>query len=217
MSLEKLISISEILIVAGSETVATLLSGVTYYVLTCPDAFQKLTEEVRSAFKSEDEINIVSVNRLTYMLACLDEALRMYHPVANGLPRVVPKGGANIIGRYVPENVCCCNQSIPRVRHEFDINLRPSLQSTNGLYVAGKSTSPIRTTITQSDSWEMPISPMINARHSNPSTSAPAIVWGESECRAVSSIQRHHVLTEECSRYKPRLCGDEAYIGSADL
>lgn len=105
MSLEKLIANSEILIIGGSETTATLLSGVTYYLLTNPDKLQKLTAEVRSAFKSEDEINIVSVNKLTYMLACLDEGLRMYPPIANGLPRVVPKGGANIIGTYVPENV----------------------------------------------------------------------------------------------------------------
>ncbi|KAL1980637.1 hypothetical protein VTN96DRAFT_3888 [Rasamsonia emersonii] len=104
MSLEKLIANSEILIIGGSETTATLLSGVTYYLLTNPDKLQKLTAEVRSAFKSEDEINIVSVNKLTYMLACLDEGLRMYPPIANGLPRVVPKGGANIIGTYVPEN-----------------------------------------------------------------------------------------------------------------
>lgn len=38
------------------------------------------------------------------MLACLREALRRYPPVAGPLPRVVPKGGANIAGRFVPEN-----------------------------------------------------------------------------------------------------------------
>jgi cytochrome P450 len=60
---------------------------------------------VRSTFSSEKEINFVSVNQLSYMLACLNEALRMYPPVANGLPRVVSKGGAQILGQYIPERV----------------------------------------------------------------------------------------------------------------
>lgn len=94
-----------ILIIGGSETTATLLSGVTFLLLTNPNALKKLTEEVRSAFKSEDEIDFVSVSNLTYMLACLDEALRMYPPVPTGLPRVVPKGGAVVCGNHIPENV----------------------------------------------------------------------------------------------------------------
>ncbi|KAH7065480.1 cytochrome P450 [Macrophomina phaseolina] len=92
------------LIIAGSETTASLLSGVTFLLLKHPHALAKLTEEVRSAFKSEDDININSVGQLKYMLACLDEALRLYPPTPVGLPRVVSKGGATIVGNYVPEN-----------------------------------------------------------------------------------------------------------------
>lgn len=66
---------------------------------------EKLTAEIRGTFKSEDEIDFSSVSTLPYLLACLDEALRMYPPVPVGLPRVVPKGGANIAGNYVPEKV----------------------------------------------------------------------------------------------------------------
>ena len=80
--MDKLESNSMILIIAGSETTATLLSGVTYLLLTNPQALATLTKEVRSAFQSEDDININSVSRLTYMLACLNEALRMYPPVS---------------------------------------------------------------------------------------------------------------------------------------
>jgi cytochrome P450 len=64
-----------------------------------------LKEEVRTVFQSQDEINLVSVNKLTYMLACLDEAMRMYPPVANGLPRMTPEGGAKVLGEYIPESV----------------------------------------------------------------------------------------------------------------
>lgn len=103
--MEELISNAEILIIGGSETTASLLSGVTYFLLQNPIAYQKLKDEVRSEFSTEEEINIVSVNKLSYMLACLDEALRMYPPVANGLPRVCPKGGSRVLGEYLPENV----------------------------------------------------------------------------------------------------------------
>ncbi|KAI3401428.1 hypothetical protein diail_10862 [Diaporthe ilicicola] len=93
-----------LLIVAGSETTATLLSGVTYLLLTNPETLKKLTEEVRSTFKEESEITINTAGQLTYMLACLDEALRCYPPVPIGNPRVVPKGGKVFGGKYVPED-----------------------------------------------------------------------------------------------------------------
>jgi cytochrome P450 len=94
------------LILAGSETTATLLSGATFYLLKSPGSMAKLVEEVRSAFSSEDEINLVGVNGLKYMLTYLDESLRMYPPVPVGFPRKVPEGGATIGGRWVPEEVC---------------------------------------------------------------------------------------------------------------
>jgi cytochrome P450 len=103
ISFEKLSANAFILILAGSETTATTLSGATYFLLTNPDALSRLQHEVRSTFKSADEINIAAVGRLPYMLAVLNEALRMYPPVTSNLVRVVPSGGAQIAGRFVPE------------------------------------------------------------------------------------------------------------------
>ncbi|KAK3689396.1 cytochrome P450 [Podospora appendiculata] len=103
LTLDKLQTNSSILIIGGSETTATLLSGVTFLLLTHPAAMEKLTAEIRGSFKSEAEINFSSVSVLPYLLACLDEALRMYPPVPTGLPRVVPKGGATVCGEFIPE------------------------------------------------------------------------------------------------------------------
>jgi cytochrome P450 len=105
LTAEKLIANAEILIIGGSETTASLLSGVTYLLLTNQDAYEKLKDEVRNAFQSQDEINLISVAQLPYLQACLEEGLRMYPPVANGLPRVCPPGGATILGNFIPENV----------------------------------------------------------------------------------------------------------------
>jgi cytochrome P450 len=93
---------SNTLIIAGSETTATLLTAVTYLLLTHPDAMAKATAEIRSSFASDEEITVVSVNKLKYTIACLSEALRRYPPVPIGLPREVPEGGDVIDGVPVP-------------------------------------------------------------------------------------------------------------------
>ncbi|KAI1823870.1 putative cytochrome P450 monooxygenase [Xylaria intraflava] len=102
ISYDKLVMNAGILIFAGSETSATLLTGATYLLTTHPEMLKKLEQEVRSAFKSEDEITLSSVGSLSYMLACLNESLRCYPPVASGLPRQVPEGGVTIDGEFVP-------------------------------------------------------------------------------------------------------------------
>lgn len=89
----EMIATAKTLVVAGSETTATLLSGITYLLIRHPRVLSKLVSEVRSSFKSEAEINLVGANQLRYMLACLDEAMRMYPPVPSTFPRNVPPGG----------------------------------------------------------------------------------------------------------------------------
>ncbi|KAI9929328.1 hypothetical protein MW887_000796 [Aspergillus wentii] len=80
---------SNILIIAGSETTATLLSGVTYWLLRTPEALAKATKEVRLAMKNEADITFHNVTtQLPYMLSCIDEAFRMYPPVPSGLQRM---------------------------------------------------------------------------------------------------------------------------------
>ncbi|KAI1102933.1 cytochrome P450 [Jackrogersella minutella] len=96
---------SDLLVVAGSETTATLLSGATYWMLKTPHALKKAVEEVRSAFQSEEAINFKEVTaKLPYMMACLDEGLRLFPPVPLRLDRSVPAGlPMRISGYTIPE------------------------------------------------------------------------------------------------------------------
>lgn len=103
MDVKELQENAGILIMAGSETTATLLAGALYLITTHRSVLERLVGEVRSEFESEDEITLTSVNRLTYMLAVLKETLRCYPPVAGVSPRKVPRGGAVIAGNVVPE------------------------------------------------------------------------------------------------------------------
>ncbi|PNP56001.1 hypothetical protein THARTR1_03938 [Trichoderma harzianum] len=104
LTFEELTSNAAILIIAGSETTATALSAAAYYLGLFPEAQAKLAQEVRTTFNSAEDITITSVQHLTYMLAVLDEAMRMYPPAASGLPRLTAEGGATIAGEYVPQD-----------------------------------------------------------------------------------------------------------------
>lgn len=101
--MDKVVMNASVLIVAGSETTATTLSGVTYLLLSNPDKLARLTDEVRNAFQSEEDITMAKASQLDYMLACLEETMRLYPPVPIGMPRIVPKGGRFISGSFVPE------------------------------------------------------------------------------------------------------------------
>ncbi|KAE8152566.1 cytochrome P450 [Aspergillus avenaceus] len=94
----------EALVIAGSETTASAMSGTTFHLLKNPDKLEKLTREVRSQFDSADDISFVSLNRLPYLLACLTEGLRVYPPAADAFPRNTGSNVEIIMGQPVPPN-----------------------------------------------------------------------------------------------------------------
>jgi cytochrome P450 len=87
--------------VAGTETTATTLSGVAYYLCNNPRVYKKLVEEIRTTFKSSDEIAVGPLGEMEYLNAVLREGLRMYFPAGGGLTRIVPPEGAEICGEFV--------------------------------------------------------------------------------------------------------------------
>ncbi|KAL4736476.1 cytochrome P450 [Aspergillus similis] len=84
----EIVANSNLLIIAGSETTATLLSGTTYWILRSPRVLSRAVCEVRSVMKGEADITVQKVStELPYLLACFDEAFRLYPPVPTGLQR----------------------------------------------------------------------------------------------------------------------------------
>lgn len=96
---------ANLLIIAGSETTATLLSGCTYLLLKNPHAYEKLVKEVRTSFTDESQITISEVSRLEYLLAVVDESFRLYPPAPTGFPRLVPGKGEAVDGEFIPGGV----------------------------------------------------------------------------------------------------------------
>ncbi|KAK1585976.1 cytochrome P450 [Colletotrichum navitas] len=103
MTFDELVSNSFILIGAGSETTSTALSATTFFLATNPACLEKLTNEVMSAFASENQIDMLSVQKLTYMSAVLNESLRLYPAAPGPQPRMAKEGGTDILGEFVPE------------------------------------------------------------------------------------------------------------------
>lgn len=93
---------SSLFMIAGTETTATLLSGLTYLLLTNPDKMDKLVKEISGAFETKEDMSMEALARLPYLHGCTEEALRLYPPVATGLPRWTGNQGTTVAGHYIP-------------------------------------------------------------------------------------------------------------------
>ncbi|KAI1423449.1 cytochrome P450 monooxygenase-like protein [Xylaria sp. FL1777] len=114
MSEKEMMSQAPVLIIAGSETTATSLSGTTFFLLKNPNCMAKLQSEVRGAFTSIDEITGDSTASLPYLHGVIEESLRLFPPVPFSMPRHSP--GAVVDGHYIPKGtvVSVATMSMPR-------------------------------------------------------------------------------------------------------
>ncbi|KAK7936023.1 cytochrome P450 [Apiospora marii] len=102
LSLDDMHVNAELFMTAGTETTASLLTGLTYYLLANPDKMKILTDEIRQAFPSSDAISMEELASLPYLNACIREGLRVYPPIPSSIPREVAPGGNEILGRRIP-------------------------------------------------------------------------------------------------------------------
>lgn len=92
------------LVVGGTEAISQWTAAVLYYLASNPDKAHILQDEVRSAFPGADgdkQIDFESTKTLHYLVATVEEGLRIYPPSAFGLPRVSP--GAIVDGHHIPK------------------------------------------------------------------------------------------------------------------
>ncbi|KAH5400403.1 hypothetical protein HBI47_199000 [Parastagonospora nodorum] len=98
---------ANILISAGAETSATTMAGTLFWLLKNPKVMAKVQHEVRTTFKSQDEINfITSTSKLPFMISCITEAMRRFPPLPITLPRKTPENQRTVVsGHELPPNV----------------------------------------------------------------------------------------------------------------
>ena len=114
-------SYSNTLIIAGSETTATAMGALTYWLCRTPDVYEKLKREVRGRFKTSEEINSMSAT-FPYLTAVISEIMRLVPPMPFGSPRVVPEGGETVDGVVIPGGVSLllsCSSFIAIVRQHI--------------------------------------------------------------------------------------------------
>ena len=95
-----------VIMMAGTVTTATFLSGVLYYLGHNRQALKRLQDEIRSTFSHIENINSKDLLNCVYLNAVVEEGLRIYPPAgAAHLSRIVPQKGCVISESFIPKGV----------------------------------------------------------------------------------------------------------------
>ena len=103
---------------AGTETTTAALTNTIYLLYTHPQILSKLRAEIDAALPGDSIPSYEAASRLPYLRACIEESLRVRPASSFGLPRVVPKGGRVIAGKFVPEGVIVSVPTYSLLRNE---------------------------------------------------------------------------------------------------
>ncbi|KAF9783489.1 cytochrome P450 [Thelephora terrestris] len=96
-----------LVVIAGSETTATVLSSLFFYLLRDPEKFERLRAEIDKFCPRGDEITVEHFDEMHYLEACINEAMRLSPPVPSGSQRAAlhpdPSQGKMLGPYYIPE------------------------------------------------------------------------------------------------------------------
>jgi cytochrome P450 len=93
MSSKEIVGTTTVLLNAGGQELAVVLSSTIYYLLNNPACVRTAQDE---AVASESN---------TYMTAAISEALRLHPPAAGNFQRRTGKAGHMVDGYYIPPDV----------------------------------------------------------------------------------------------------------------
>ncbi|KAK1993409.1 benzoate 4-monooxygenase cytochrome P450 [Colletotrichum falcatum] len=88
--------------VAGSDTVAAVLTCLFMELARHPREYEKLQKEVDEYFQHHDKPEHVALSKLRYLQACIDESLRLHPPVPSGVQRMTPAEGLQVDDVWLP-------------------------------------------------------------------------------------------------------------------
>jgi len=96
---------SRVVIIAGSETTATTLGGILFYLAKHPEKQKKLQRLLDEAMPGGySEWSYEKVKSVTYVDDFINETLRLRPALLTGGPRETPAEGLEIDGTYIPGN-----------------------------------------------------------------------------------------------------------------
>ncbi|KAM5379513.1 hypothetical protein ACJZ2D_004021 [Fusarium nematophilum] len=89
---------------AAADTTGNAMTVAAFHVVTNPAIYDALTQELREAFPEPDaRLCYSELEKLPYLTGVIKEGQRLSYGVIGRLPRVVPKGGVELEGYYLPE------------------------------------------------------------------------------------------------------------------
>ena len=89
-------------IVAGTETTGTTLAATMWFLLKNPRCMAKLTAEIRGAFQEQSDIDMAGTSKLPYLMACIEEGLRLATPAPFSVARKTP-ADMTVAGLMIPK------------------------------------------------------------------------------------------------------------------
>jgi cytochrome P450 len=105
LPLGEILAESSVMMNASTDTTTAALTNSVYLLYKHPKILARLREELDEAMGSTEIPSYEVVSQLPYLRACVEESLRVRPASSMGLPRVVPKGGRVIAGKFVEEDV----------------------------------------------------------------------------------------------------------------
>lgn len=90
-------------VAAGADTVACGLQAFVYHMIRRPDLWERARREIEDRSSSSRVISYADAQNMSFLQACIKEALRIFTPTPMGLPRVAGKGGITIGDHHFPE------------------------------------------------------------------------------------------------------------------
>ncbi|KAF7344408.1 hypothetical protein MSAN_01922000 [Mycena sanguinolenta] len=94
-----------IAIVAASDTTAFALSSVVWFLLSTPEYYRRVQQELDEVIADgDDPLDTKKYQELHFLSACINEALRLHPPVPSNGTRQIPftQCGRSISGRFIP-------------------------------------------------------------------------------------------------------------------
>lgn len=94
-------------------------------MLCNPDTLEKLYEELSGAGVTMPYPTWAEVCNLPYLDACVQEGIRLHPPFSFHFERVVPRGGIEVLGKFLPEGTVVGGNPWVTNRHEGTFGANP--------------------------------------------------------------------------------------------
>lgn len=108
MSLQEIVAEAQAYIVAGSDTTALSMTYLVWAVCKDSGVKRRLVEEMTGL---PDGYTDADLKAAPYLNMVIQETLRLYAPAPSALPRIVPRGGSEIDGYWMPGGTTVCTQA----------------------------------------------------------------------------------------------------------